>query len=127
VAARGDVASAARRSGLLQPVVTPQAGFSFTGEDDNSVQPYWDKTPHPLRRWERTAGYAGRDTTRRGPDVAEEATWTVAQLQELFEEWAIACWQNRPHEGLSHTWGEGRDLSPNGWRKVTYTVRAVPC
>jgi hypothetical protein len=25
----------------------------------------------------------------------------------------IACWQNRPHEGLSHTWGEGRDLSPN--------------
>ena len=30
MAARGDVASAARRSGLLQPVVTPQAGFSFT-------------------------------------------------------------------------------------------------
>jgi hypothetical protein len=25
----------------------------------------------------------------------------------------LACWQNRPHEGLSHTWGEGRDLSPN--------------
>ena len=24
-----------------------------------------------------------------------------------------ACWQTRPHEGLSHTWGEGRDLSPN--------------
>lgn len=22
-------------------------------------------------------------------------------------------WQNRPHEGLSHTWGEGQDLSPN--------------
>jgi len=73
------------------------------------------------------AGYAGRDTTRRGPDVAEEAIWTVAQLQERFEEWVIACWQNRPHEGLNHTWGEGRDLSPNGWRKVTYTVRAVPC
>jgi len=43
---------------------------------------------------------------------AEEAIWTVAQLQELFDEWVIA-WQNRPHEGLSHTWGEGRDLSPN--------------
>lgn len=25
----------------------------------------------------------------------------------------IASWQNRPHEGLSHTWGEGWDLSPN--------------
>jgi putative transposase len=45
--------------------------------------------------------------------VAENAVWTVAQLQELFDEWVVACWQNRPHEGLSHTWGEGRDLSPN--------------
>jgi Mu transposase, C-terminal len=61
---------------------------------------------------QQLAGYTGRDTTRRGPDVAEEAIWTVAQLQELFDEWAIA-WQNRPHEGLSHTWGQGRDLSPN--------------
>jgi len=62
---------------------------------------------------QHVAGYTGRDTTRRGPDVAEEAVWTVAQLQELFDEWVIACWQNRPHEGLSHTWGEGRNLSPN--------------
>ena len=36
----------------------------------------------------------------------------MAQLQELFDEWVIA-WQIRPHEGLSHTWGDGRDLSPN--------------
>ena len=63
---------------------------------------------------QHVAGYAGRDTTRRGPDVADEAIWTVAQLQELFDEWVgKACWQTRPHEGLSHTWGEGRDLSPN--------------
>ena len=62
---------------------------------------------------QHVAGYAGRDTTRRGPDVADEAIWTVAQLQELFDEWVIACWQTRPLEGLSHTWGEGRDLSPN--------------
>ena len=31
MAARADNASAPRRSGLLQPVVTPQAGFGFTG------------------------------------------------------------------------------------------------
>lgn len=62
---------------------------------------------------QHVAGYAGRDTTRRGPDVADEAIWTVAQLQELFDEWVVACWQTRSHEGLSHTWGEGRDLSPN--------------
>jgi hypothetical protein len=62
---------------------------------------------------QHVAGYAGRDTTRRGPAVADEAVWTVGQLQELFDEWVVACWQNRPHEGLSHTWGEGQDLSPN--------------
>jgi hypothetical protein len=62
---------------------------------------------------QHVAGYAGRDTTRRGPDVADDAIWTVAQLQELFDEWVVASWQTRPHEGLSHTWGEGRDLSPN--------------
>ena len=37
----------------------------------------------------------------------------MTPLAELFDEWVVACWQNRPHEGLSHTWGEGRDLSPN--------------
>jgi putative transposase len=63
---------------------------------------------------QHVAGYTGRDPTRRGPDVADEAVWTIGQLQELFDEWVVACcWQNRPHEGLSHTWGEGRDLSPN--------------
>jgi hypothetical protein len=62
---------------------------------------------------QHVAGYTGRDTTRRGPDVEKQAIWTVAQLQELFDEWVVACWQNRPHEGLSHTWGDGRDLSPN--------------
>lgn len=62
---------------------------------------------------QHVAGYAGRDTTRRGANVADDAIWTVAQLQELFDEWVVACWQTRPHEGLSHTWGEGRELSPN--------------
>ncbi len=62
---------------------------------------------------QHVAGYTGRDTTRRGPDVAEDALWTVAQMQELFDEWVVVCWQNRPHEGLSHTGGEGRGLSPN--------------
>lgn len=90
-----------------------------------SVQPARPYTPTDKAIVERTfssinslfcqhvAGYTGRDTTRRGPNVAEQATWTVEQLQELFDEWVVACWQTRPHEGLSHIWGEGRDLSPN--------------
>jgi hypothetical protein len=37
----------------------------------------------------------------------------MARLQELFDEWVVPCWQTRPHEDLSHTWGDGRDPSPS--------------
>ncbi len=91
--------------------VSVQPARPYTGSDKSLVE----RTFASINTLfcQHVAGYTGRDTTRRGPDVAEDAVWTVAQLQELFDEWVVACWQNRPHEGLSHTWGEGRDLSPN--------------
>lgn len=91
--------------------ISVQPARPYTGSDKSLVE----RTFASINTLfcQHVAGYAGRDTTRRGPDVDAEAVWTVAQLQELFDEWVIACWQNRPHEGLSHTWGEGRDLSPN--------------
>jgi hypothetical protein len=91
--------------------ISVQPARPYTGSDKSLVE----RTFASINTLfcQHVAGYTGRDTTRRGPDVAEDAVWTVAQLQELFDEWIVACWQNRPHEGLSHTWGEGRDLSPN--------------
>ena len=91
--------------------ISVQPARPYTGSDKSLVE----RTFASINTLfcQHVAGYTGRDTTRRGPDVAEDAVWTVAQLQELFDEWVIAGWQNRPHEGLSHTWGEGRDLSPN--------------
>ena len=91
--------------------ISVQPARPYTGSDKSLVE----RTFASINTLfcQHVAGYTGRDTTRRGPDAAEDAIWTVAQLQELFDEWVIACWQNRPHEGLSHTWGEGRDLSPN--------------
>lgn len=91
--------------------ISVQPARPYTGSDKSIVERTFESVNTLF--CQHVAGYAGRDTTRRGPDVADEAIWTVAQLQELFDEWVIACWQNRPHEGLSHTWGEGRDLSPN--------------
>ena len=35
-----------------------------------------------------------------------DAVFTVAQLQDLFDEWVVAVWQNRPHESLTHLWGQ---------------------
>ncbi|MFJ2866598.1 Mu transposase C-terminal domain-containing protein [Kitasatospora sp. NPDC087314] len=58
------------------------------------------------------AGYTGSDVTRRGSDPAAEAVWTLAQLQDLLDEWII-CWQHRPHEGLRNPYMPGRTLSPN--------------
>lgn len=57
------------------------------------------------------AGYAGRDTTRRGPAAGGEACWSAEQLQELLDEWVIS-WQERPHEGLLSP-DTSRVLSPN--------------
>jgi hypothetical protein len=91
--------------------ISVQPARPYTGSDKSLVERTFSSINTLF--CQHVAGYSGRDTTRRGPDVAEDAIWTVAQLQELFDEWVIACWQNRPHEGLSHTWGEGRDLSPN--------------
>jgi Mu transposase, C-terminal len=60
---------------------------------------------------QHVAGYTGSDVTRRGDDV--QAAWTIRELADLFEEWLIACWQNRPHDGLRSPVLPGRALSPN--------------
>ena len=58
-------------------------------------------------------GYVGSSVAMRGKDPAAEAVFTVAQLQDLFDEWVVAVWQNRPHESLTTVWGENRSVSPN--------------
>jgi len=88
-----------------------------------SVQPARPATPTDKGIVERTfssintlfcqhvAGYVGSNTTRRGEDVA--AIWTVRELADLFDEWVIAGWQSRPHDGLRSPFMPERALSPN--------------
>ncbi|MBW6435801.1 DDE-type integrase/transposase/recombinase [Actinoplanes hulinensis] len=90
-----------------------------------SVQPARPKTgsdkPHVERTFEsintlfcqHVPGYTGRDVTRRGTDVADRAVWSIGELQELLDEWVIAGWQSRPHEGLRHPFSPDRAASPN--------------
>ncbi len=59
------------------------------------------------------AGYTGRDVTHRGAHVAEDAVWTLPQLQELFDQWVIVGWQPRPHDGLRLPELPRAALSPN--------------
>ena len=90
-----------------------------------SVQPAHQLTPTDKATIERTfgtintlfcqhvAGYTGRDVTRRGSGVEDQELWSLADLQELLDEWVIAGWQCRPHEGLRHPFTPDRPCSPN--------------
>ncbi|SFQ27236.1 Mu transposase C-terminal domain-containing protein [Amycolatopsis rubida] len=57
------------------------------------------------------AGYTGPNTTRRGRAV--DGAWLLPDLADLVEQWIVAGWQNRPHEGLRHPRLPGRAASPN--------------
>jgi hypothetical protein len=89
-----------------------------------SVQPAHQLTPTDKATIERTfgsintlfcqhvAGYTGRDVTRRGSG-GEQELWSLADLQELLDEWVISGWQCRPHEGLRHPFTPDQPCSPN--------------
>jgi len=59
------------------------------------------------------SGYTGSSVENRGKDPDGDAAWSMAELQDLLDEWTITTWNNRPHEGLSHPLMPGRALTPN--------------
>jgi transposase InsO family protein len=60
------------------------------------------------------SGYVGRNPDRRGRGIEDQPLWSMLDLQELLDEWLIACWQNRPHDGLRDPAHPGRAFTPNG-------------
>jgi putative transposase len=90
-----------------------------------SVQPAHPGTPTDKPHIERTiesvgtlfaqfvAGYVGSSVERRGRTVDSEPLWSLLELQDLLDEWLIAAWQNRPHDGLRDPVAPGRAFSPN--------------
>ncbi|WDM13825.1 transposase [Streptomyces lavenduligriseus] len=58
-------------------------------------------------------GYTGRNTDHRGRHPEEENLWSLPELQDLLDEWIVAHWQNRPHEGLRDPDHPGRLFTPN--------------
>jgi transposase InsO family protein len=59
------------------------------------------------------AGYTGRSVDRRGKHAGQDAAWSLVELQDLLDEWIVAHWQNRPHDGLRHPLTPGPALTPN--------------
>jgi putative transposase len=62
---------------------------------------------------QHVAGYTGSNTQLRGDRVADEAAWTVPDLQDLLDEWLLAGWARRPHDALRDPYFPRRVLSPN--------------
>ncbi|MDN5931209.1 MAG: hypothetical protein L0I24_09130, partial [Pseudonocardia sp.] len=59
------------------------------------------------------SGYTGRNPDRRGRGIEDQPLWSMLELQELLDEWLVACWQNRPHDGLRDPAHPGRAFTPN--------------
>ncbi|KUL48980.1 transposase [Streptomyces sp. NRRL S-1521] len=104
-----------------------------------SVQPAPPRSPAAKGAVERTfgsinslfaqhvAGYTGSHVLERGHAVEDEAHFTVAQLQELLDEWVTACWQHRPHDGLRHPVLPTKALAPNEmWSALLGSCGYVP-
>ena len=60
---------------------------------------------------QHVAAYTGSNPTLRGLDAT--GAWTLPELQDLFDEWLLAGWQPRPHDGLRDPLLPRRALSPN--------------
>lgn len=59
------------------------------------------------------AGYVGNSVENRGKDADTEAVWSMLELQDLLDEWIVATWQNRPHDGLRDPLTPGKAMTPN--------------
>ncbi|MFD7178241.1 Mu transposase C-terminal domain-containing protein [Streptomyces sp. NPDC059929] len=71
-------------------------------------------------------GYTGSDVTRRGPDTEKDACYSVAQLQDLLDEWLVH-YHHRPHEGLRHPMMPRKALAPNQmWAALVAVAGHVP-
>ncbi|WNI20052.1 Mu transposase C-terminal domain-containing protein [Actinacidiphila sp. ITFR-21] len=57
--------------------------------------------------------YTGRSPEHRGRNLDHGRAWSLLELQDLLDEWIVAKWQNRPHDGLRDPSHPGRLFTPN--------------
>ncbi len=127
------LAHAAARPVIVPETIVCDHGKAFISQNFRSscrllgitVQPAHPRTPTDKPHIERTlgsvaslfaqfvSGYLGRSAEFRGRGAGNEPLWPLMELQGLLDEWLIACWQNRPHDGLRDPAVPGRAFTPN--------------
>lgn len=72
-------------------------------------------------------GHTGSDVSQRGAAAEQDACWSLAQLQELLDEWVICGWQERRHEALRHPMMPKVAVCPNEmWAALVAVTGHVP-
>jgi putative transposase len=127
------LAHAAARPVIVPETIVCDHGKAFISQNFRSscrllgitLQPAHPRTPTDKPHIERTlgsvaslfaqfvSGYLGRSAEFRGREAEREPLWSLMELQELLDEWLIASWQNRPHDGLRDPAAPGRAFTPN--------------
>jgi transposase InsO family protein len=127
------LARAAARPVIVPETIVCDHGKAFISQNFRSscrllgitFQPAHPRTPTDKPHIERTlesvaslfaqfvSGYLGRSAEFRGHGAGNEPLWPLMELQGLLDEWLIACWQNRPHDGLRDPAAPGRAFTPN--------------
>ena len=127
------LAHAAARPVIVPETIVCDHGKAFISQNFRSscrllgvtFQPAHPQTPTDKPHIERTlgsvaslfaqyvSGYLGRSPEFRGRGADSEPLWPLTELQELLDEWLLAAWQNRPHDGLRDPAAAGRALTPN--------------
>lgn len=124
---------AAARPVIIPETIVCDRGKAFISENfraacrtlEINFQPCHPRSPAEKPHIERTLesvatlfcqflpGYVGRTAEHRGRRVEDEPLWSMLEIQEFLDEWLVAKWQNRRHDGLRDPGSPGRTFTPN--------------
>ncbi len=103
--------SAAFRSACRHLGISVQPAHLGSGAEKGHIERFLGSVASMFCQF--VSGYAGRSADRRGRHVEDQPLWSVAELQELLDEWLVAFFLNRPHDGLRDPGHPGRAFTPN--------------
>ena len=103
--------SAAFRSACRHLGISVQPAHLGSGAEKGHIERYFGSVGSLFCQF--ASGYAGRSADRRGRHVEDQPLWSMAELQELLDEWLVGFFLNRPHDGLRDPEHPGRAFTPN--------------
>ena len=103
--------SAAFRSACRHMGISIQPAHLGSGAEKGGIERFFGSVGSLFCQF--VSGYTGRSPDRRGRHVEDQPLWSMAQLQDLLDEWLVAYWLNREHDGLRDPEHPGRAFTPN--------------